>query len=38
MAIKIAALLGFVCFTAAMPERLLAQEYPADVSRGKALY
>jgi mono/diheme cytochrome c family protein len=39
MAIKIAALLGFVGFvTAAMPERLLAQEYPADVSRGKALY
>lgn len=37
MTIKIAALLGVVLLLA-MSERLVAQDYPADVSRGKALY
>ena len=39
MAIKIAALLGCVLsLIAATSQRLLAQDYPADRSRGKALY
>ena len=37
MTINIAALLGVVLLLA-MSERLVAQEYPADVSRGKVLY
>jgi mono/diheme cytochrome c family protein len=38
MTIKIAALLGAVLSaTPALPQSLLAQDYPADVSRGKAL-
>ena len=39
MTIKNAALLGCVLsLIAAIPHRLLAQDYPADLSRGKALY
>ena len=39
MTIKIAVLLGCVLgLVAAMPHPLLAQDYPADRSRGKALY
>ena len=37
MTIKIATLLG-VMLSMMGPERLLAQDYPADVSRGRALY
>ena len=39
MTIKIAVLLGCVlAWVAPMPHHLLAQDYPADRSRGKALY
>lgn len=39
MTIKIAALLGVVLSAfPETPQRVLVQEYPADVSRGKALY
>jgi mono/diheme cytochrome c family protein len=39
MTIKIAALVGALLAAAwALPQRSPAQEYPADVARGKALY
>ena len=38
MAITILPLLGILLLNAGMSASLLAQEYPADVSRGKILY
>lgn len=39
MLFNVAALLGLFLFAGSpLPENVLAQEYPADISRGKALY